>query len=113
MSTKLADMLDGLSLFEGFSYQEIVHLSGYMSFAIIDKGSAAYQEGDTANDMMILISGRILVSKSGDSGPHLMFYGHYDVQPVDPLDLWHRPPFTPELQDSPAGQVIDALAVGK
>ena len=74
MSRKLADLLDGLSLFESFSYSDIVTLSGYMSFAIIDKGSAAYQEGDTANDMMILISGRILVSKSGDSGPHLLSY---------------------------------------
>ena len=39
-------------------------------------------------------------------GPHLLFYGHYDVQPVDPLDLWHRDPFDPELQDTPRGQVI-------
>lgn len=39
-------------------------------------------------------------------GPHLLFYGHYDVQPVDPLDLWDRDPFDPELQDTPGGQVI-------
>ncbi|MBM1219318.1 M20/M25/M40 family metallo-hydrolase [Ponticoccus sp. SC2-23] len=39
-------------------------------------------------------------------GRHLMFYGHYDVQPVDPLDLWHRDPFDPEIQDTPKGRVI-------
>ena len=39
-------------------------------------------------------------------GPHLLFYGHYDVQPVDPLDLWDRDPFDPALEETDAGQVI-------
>jgi acetylornithine deacetylase/succinyl-diaminopimelate desuccinylase-like protein len=43
-----------------------------------------------------------------EGSPHVLFYGHYDVQPVDPLNLWDRDPFDPELQDGPKGKVIRA-----
>ena len=39
-------------------------------------------------------------------GPHILFYGHFDVQPVDPLDLWDNDPFDPQLEETAKGKVI-------
>mgnify|MGYP006134735881 FL=1 len=50
----------------------------------------------------------MVVAHAGDTGPHVMFYGHYDVQPVDPLDLWDSPPFEPSLEPGDLGPVIRA-----
>jgi len=55
-------------------------------------------------------SGHPMVVAQGGAaeGPHLLFYGHYDVQPVDPLDLWESDPFDPQIQDTPKGRMIRA-----
>ncbi len=48
----------------------------------------------------------MVVAHSGGEGPHVLFYGHYDVQPVDPLNLWDRDPFDPQIEDTAKGRVI-------
>lgn len=50
----------------------------------------------------------VIAHGGATDAPHLLFYGHYDVQPVDPLDLWHSAPFEPQIEDTPNGKVIRA-----
>jgi acetylornithine deacetylase/succinyl-diaminopimelate desuccinylase-like protein len=52
--------------------------------------------------------GHPMVVGHAGAGRHVLFYGHYDVQPVDPLDLWDRPPFDPVIEETPRGKVIRA-----
>jgi acetylornithine deacetylase/succinyl-diaminopimelate desuccinylase-like protein len=49
----------------------------------------------------------VVAHHDGPAGaPHVLFYGHYDVQPVDPVELWESDPFDPAVRELEPGRKV-------
>ena len=121
-ATQLQSVLDHVdadfdqSLERLFALLRIKSISADPAFAGDCKAAADHLAADIATlgfsaEVMPTAGHPAIVAKPNGGGgeggrPHMLFYGHYDVQPVDPLSLWHRPPFEPVVADHADGRKI-------
>jgi acetylornithine deacetylase/succinyl-diaminopimelate desuccinylase-like protein len=63
-------------------------------------GFAAALRGSTGRPVVV---GKYEPEGDGSHAPHVLFYGHYDVQPADPLELWDSNPFEPQVRKGSNG----------
>ena len=52
----------------------------------------------TAGHPIVLARTKKEAAKSNTKRPHFLIYGHYDVQPPEPFELWKTPPFEPRIE---------------
>jgi len=74
VSTRIADLIDGLEFFQDFAYPELKTLAGYFGQMTVERGEVVFDEGEAGGYMLILIEGRISIHKAGESGRHLLSY---------------------------------------
>ena len=102
--------LDG-SLERLFRYLRIKSISTDPAYKDDCRAAAEHLAGDLrtvgfAADVRPTQGHPVVLAKSNGSGRRVLFYGHYDVQPVDPLDLWQAPPFEPRVATLPDGRKV-------
>lgn len=96
--------------------QDIKKAAGFLETYLKEIGFEHVEEQDTGGHPLIYGE----YNGAGTDAPTVLFYGHYDVQPVDPIEEWKSEPFKPEVRDGriyargssdDKGQVFMNLAV--
>lgn len=121
----MATIDDILSVIDSGQKAALDRLFSFLSIPSISAVPAHFPDCDRAADWLIkeladlgfeaakrpsagrpMVVGHIKAQRR--EAPHVLFYGHYDVQPVDPLNLWRNPPFEPRIESGPHGEEIVA-----
>src|SRR5690625_4707040 len=96
--------------------KDINEAAGFLETYLTEIGFDQVEQQETAGHPLIYAE----YNQAGPDAPTVLFYGHYDVQPVDPIELWDSDPFKPEVRDGrlyargssdDKGQVFMHLAV--
>src|SRR6059058_1102091 len=92
-----------------FAWLRIPSISTDPAYAAHCRAAAEWLRGDLAA-LGFAASARetpghpvVIGHRPKPGAPHVLFYGHYDVQPVDPRDLWETPPFEQRLATDASG----------
>lgn len=73
---------------------EIIQAADYIKVKLEETGVDYAEICETAGNPIVYAEKMI-----DPSLPTVLVYGHYDVQPVDPIELWDTPPFEPTIRD--------------
>lgn len=96
--------------------KDINEAAAFLENYLKDIGFGKVEQQETAGHPLVYAE----YNQAGPDAPTVLFYGHYDVQPVDPIELWDSDPFKPEVRDGrlyargssdDKGQVFMHLAV--
>jgi acetylornithine deacetylase/succinyl-diaminopimelate desuccinylase-like protein len=74
--------------------QDVRHAAEFLREKLVSAGVDKVEICETKGHPIVYAEKFIDPSK-----PTVLVYGHYDVQPADPLNLWHSPPFEPVIKD--------------
>ncbi len=73
---------------------DVIKAAEFMKKKLIEAG-AEHVELIPTDGFPVVYGDKIIDAKL----PTVLVYGHYDVQPADPYELWNSPPFEPEIRD--------------